>query len=289
MHHSGANVPRGECSVTSPSLSWPGCLTRASELNRGSATWLPHAGRCTMRLVASDRVPHGSTRVDFWIGRHRGACRRYIGVRRGRWQACGAGDRQRCLPNVPALPNPANDAGDIAAALKRLGFAVTLITNGSFDEMRRGLIALGSAAAGADMAVVYFAGHGMEISGENWLIPVDAELKRDTDAANEAISLAERADTGLQHHQPRPCRSRRLPQQPVCGQDEPVTRHACGGEWRSRPHRAGWQCAGRLRRARRAPRRWTATDATAPSRRCSVTSRRRVSRSPSCSAMSATT
>ena len=36
---------------------------------------------------------------------------------------------------------------------------------------------------------MYFAGHGMEISGQNWLIPVDAELKRDTDAANEAVSL----------------------------------------------------------------------------------------------------
>jgi hypothetical protein len=92
--------------------------------------------------------------------------------------------------NVPALPNPANDAGDIAAALRRLGFAVTLITNASFDEMRRGLIALGHEAAGADMAVVFFAGHGMEVSGENWLIPVDAELKKDIDAANEAVSLA---------------------------------------------------------------------------------------------------
>jgi caspase domain-containing protein len=91
--------------------------------------------------------------------------------------------------SVPALPNPPNDAGDVAAALKRLGFTVTLIANGTFDEMRRGLIALGRDAAGADMAAVYFAGHGMEINGENWLIPVDAELKRDTDAANEAISL----------------------------------------------------------------------------------------------------
>src|SRR5262249_53403567 len=91
--------------------------------------------------------------------------------------------------NVPVLPNPANDARDVAAALTRLGFAVTLIANGSFEEMRRGLIALGRDAAGADMAALYFAGHGMEISGENWLIPVDAELKKDTDAANEAISL----------------------------------------------------------------------------------------------------
>ena len=91
--------------------------------------------------------------------------------------------------NVPTLPNPANDAADIAAALNRLGFAVTLVTNASFDEMRRALIALGRDAAGADMAAVFFAGHGMEISGENWLIPVDAELKKDTDAANEAVSL----------------------------------------------------------------------------------------------------
>jgi hypothetical protein len=91
--------------------------------------------------------------------------------------------------NVPALPNPEHDAEDVAAALNRLGFAVTLITNASFDQMRRSLIALGRDAAGADMAAVYFAGHGMEISGENWLIPVDAELKKDTDAANEAVSL----------------------------------------------------------------------------------------------------
>ncbi|MGY4502961.1 hypothetical protein ACVWYH_006918 [Bradyrhizobium sp. GM24.11] len=91
--------------------------------------------------------------------------------------------------NVPALLNPPNDASDIAAALKRLGFTVSLATNAGFDDMRRGLIALGRDAAGADMAVVYFAGHGMEINGENWLIPIDAQLNRDTDAANEAINL----------------------------------------------------------------------------------------------------
>ena len=91
--------------------------------------------------------------------------------------------------NVPTLLNPPNDASDIAAALKRLGFTVSLITNASFEDMRRGLIALGRDAAGADMAAAYFAGHGMEINGENWLIPIDAELKRDTDAANEAIGL----------------------------------------------------------------------------------------------------
>ena len=58
--------------------------------------------------------------------------------------------------NVPALPNPANDASDVAAAFRRLGFAVTLVQNGSFDDMRRGLLAFGQQAAGADMAAVYF-------------------------------------------------------------------------------------------------------------------------------------
>jgi hypothetical protein len=91
--------------------------------------------------------------------------------------------------NVPSLLNPPNDASDIAAALKRIGFTVSLITNAGFDDMRRALLAFGREAAGADMAATYFAGHGMEINGENWLIPIDAELKRDTDVANEAISL----------------------------------------------------------------------------------------------------
>ncbi|MDT4743268.1 caspase family protein [Bradyrhizobium sp. WYCCWR 12699] len=91
--------------------------------------------------------------------------------------------------NVPSLLNPPNDASDIAAALQRLGFTASLITNAGFDDMRRALLAFGREAAGADMAAAYFAGHGMEINGENWLIPIDAELKRDTDAANEAISL----------------------------------------------------------------------------------------------------
>ena len=112
------------------------------------------------------------------------------------WTAAAADGRRVALVigngayrNVPALLNPPNDASDIAAALTRLGFTVALAQNASFDEMRRSLIALGRDAAGADMAAVYFAGHGMELNGENWLIPVDAELKRDTDAANEAINL----------------------------------------------------------------------------------------------------
>lgn len=90
---------------------------------------------------------------------------------------------------VPALPNPANDAADIAASLERLGFAVRRLNDATFEHMRRGLIEFGRQARDADIAVMFFAGHGMEIGGENWLFPIDAELRSDTDAENETVSL----------------------------------------------------------------------------------------------------
>jgi hypothetical protein len=91
--------------------------------------------------------------------------------------------------NVAPLPNTQNDATDIAASFQRLGFSVTTLHNGTFDDMGRALLQFGRDARGADMAVVFFAGHGMELGGENWLIPVEAELRADRDAENEAISL----------------------------------------------------------------------------------------------------
>jgi uncharacterized caspase-like protein len=91
--------------------------------------------------------------------------------------------------HVAALPNPATDARDIAASLGRLEFTVTTVTDAGFDQMRRALLDFGRRASGAEMAVVYFAGHGMEVGGENWLIPTDAELRTDTDTESEAVSL----------------------------------------------------------------------------------------------------
>lgn len=91
--------------------------------------------------------------------------------------------------HVPALPNPLNDADDVSLSLKRLDFEVTTVRNVSFDEMRRSLIAFGKSARGADFAIIFFAGHGMEINGENWLVPVDAQLASDVDVRGEAIGL----------------------------------------------------------------------------------------------------
>jgi len=91
--------------------------------------------------------------------------------------------------NAPLLSNPGNDASDIAAALQRLSFQVKLLNNATYDGMRRALIDFSRQAQGAEIAFVYFAGHGMEIGGENWLIPVDAQLETDVNVANEAIGL----------------------------------------------------------------------------------------------------
>lgn len=92
--------------------------------------------------------------------------------------------------NVAPLPNPVNDGATIAATLKNAGFDVV---DSRHDlpaaETRRALREFADRARDADIAVVYYAGHGMEVDGTNYLIPVDAKLERDTDVYDEALSL----------------------------------------------------------------------------------------------------
>lgn len=90
---------------------------------------------------------------------------------------------------VPELPNPTRDAADIGRALERLDFKITQIKNATAQEMRKAVVEFGRSAEGSDIAVVFYAGHGMEVGGENWLIPISAELRSDTDIESEAISL----------------------------------------------------------------------------------------------------
>ncbi|MDH3740989.1 MAG: caspase family protein [Hyphomicrobiales bacterium] len=91
--------------------------------------------------------------------------------------------------SVADLPNPVNDAADVTAALQRLGFVVTTAFDMTSQQMRNALRDFGHKANGADMAVVFFAGHGLEISKQNYLIPVDAKLRTDLDVYYEAIPL----------------------------------------------------------------------------------------------------
>jgi uncharacterized caspase-like protein len=92
--------------------------------------------------------------------------------------------------NVATLPNPVNDGAVMAATLKDAGFDVVDSRHDlSAIEMRRALRDFADRARDADIAVVYYAGHGMELDGTNYLIPVDAKLERDTDVYDEAFSL----------------------------------------------------------------------------------------------------
>ncbi len=92
--------------------------------------------------------------------------------------------------SVPKLANPANDAGAIAGLLRAAKFDVVESRRDlTITEMRRTFRDFSDKARDADMAVVYYAGHGLEINGTNYLIPVDAVLQRDTDAYDEAITL----------------------------------------------------------------------------------------------------
>jgi len=92
--------------------------------------------------------------------------------------------------NVHPLDNPPHDAKLIAAALHDVGFqTVTLSNDLTRDKFFEVLRAFASQAEKADWAVVYYAGHGFEIGGVNYLVPVDAKLAVDKDAETEAVAL----------------------------------------------------------------------------------------------------
>ncbi|WP_156447219.1 caspase family protein [Bradyrhizobium yuanmingense] len=92
--------------------------------------------------------------------------------------------------NVARLANPANDAALVGGMFRKAGFDtvdIKLDLNGS--EMRRALRDFGGKARDAGVAVVYYAGHGIELDGVNYLIPTDATLETDSDVLDETIAL----------------------------------------------------------------------------------------------------
>src|SRR5437762_2299765 len=92
--------------------------------------------------------------------------------------------------NAPKLPNPAGDAAAIADQFRSAKFdVVELKRDLSVVEMRRAFRDFSTKARDADIAVIFYAGHGLEVDGVNYLVPVDAMLEHDTDAFDEAIPL----------------------------------------------------------------------------------------------------
>ena len=116
------------------------------------------------------------------------------------WASAGAGAHaeQRvalviansAYKNVARLQNPANDAKAVVAMFKAAGFdSVDLRSDLNVADMRRTLREFSAKARGADMAVIYYAGHGVEFDGINYLVPVDATLEMDADVYDEAFAL----------------------------------------------------------------------------------------------------
>ena len=91
--------------------------------------------------------------------------------------------------HAPQLTNPAHDADAVTALLRRAGFDVVDRRDLGIIDMRRALREFSLVAADADMAVIYFAGHGIEVDGTNYLVPADAKLESDFDIEDETISL----------------------------------------------------------------------------------------------------
>jgi hypothetical protein len=92
--------------------------------------------------------------------------------------------------NASPLPNTINDANAVAALFRSVGFEVVSSRNElGVLEFKRAVRDFLITAETADIAVVYYAGHGIEVNGANFLIPVDARLARDYDVEDEAVAL----------------------------------------------------------------------------------------------------
>lgn len=88
-----------------------------------------------------------------------------------------------------ALANPVNDAGDMSSALKNLGFEVILGTDLDKRAFEGKLREFARALPKADVALLFYAGHGLQVGGRNYLIPVDAQLQTERDLDFEGVSL----------------------------------------------------------------------------------------------------
>ena len=91
--------------------------------------------------------------------------------------------------NVPSLANPVNDAREMSSALRELGFKVIEGYNLNSSTMRSKIAEFGAALPGAGVSLFYYAGHGMQVSGRNYLVPVDAKVERPSALGTEAIEV----------------------------------------------------------------------------------------------------
>lgn len=100
----------------------------------------------------------------------------------------------RHTDTMPRLANPVNDADDIAAALRGFGFDVVARKNLSKSEMDTVLADFGRRATNSEAALFYFAGHGLQVKGQNYLVPVDANINTEAQVPYNAINVNQLLD-----------------------------------------------------------------------------------------------
>lgn len=87
------------------------------------------------------------------------------------------------------LSNPPNDARDMTAALRRTGFEVIELIDGTQKEMNRAIAKFGERLSSDSVALFYYAGHGMQVRGKNYLIPIDAQITNETSIRVESVDV----------------------------------------------------------------------------------------------------
>jgi hypothetical protein len=89
--------------------------------------------------------------------------------------------------NSGPLKNPVNDAVDMAAALKRTGFTVTLKKDANLQEMVEAIEDFGNSLKRGGVGLFYYAGHGVQVSGINYLLPISARINKESDVRFQAV------------------------------------------------------------------------------------------------------
>ncbi len=95
---------------------------------------------------------------------------------------------------VGPLKNPVGDAKAVADSLRALGFDVTLRTDATLADMLDAMSRFSARAADAAVRLVFFAGHGLQSKGKNYLLPVDADIKSEDDVAGRSADVGELID-----------------------------------------------------------------------------------------------
>lgn len=90
--------------------------------------------------------------------------------------------------SVGRLTNPPHDVAAMEKALVALGFKVQKVLNANQNQMKRAVRDFGTSAQGAEVAFVYYSGHGTQVNGENYLLPVGASIEKESDYEVEAVS-----------------------------------------------------------------------------------------------------